>query len=135
RQPVYCIGATLPARRLWAASAAQPLLSVALLRRRGTAPDCAHIRLMRRHLVLFVRAPALGIGKRRLARDIGDVAAVRFERLMIALLLRRLGRDRRWLLRIAITPDGERRHARHWCRGVQAFAQGSGGLGLRMRRA
>ena len=45
---------------------------------------------MRRHLVLFVRAPALGIGKRRLARDIGDVAAVRFERLMIALLLRRL---------------------------------------------
>ena len=44
---------------------------------------------MRRHLVLFVRAPALGIGKRRLARDIGDVAAVRFERLMIALLLRR----------------------------------------------
>ena len=90
---------------------------------------------MRRHLVLFVRAPRLGRGKRRLARDIGDVATVRFERLMIALLLRRLGRDRRWLLRIAITPDGERRHARHWRRGVQAFAQGSGDLGLRMRRA
>ena len=31
-------------------------------------------------------------GKRRLAREIGDVATVRFERLMIALLLRRLAR-------------------------------------------
>ena len=50
---------------------------------------------MRRHLVLFVRAPQLGVGKRRLAREIGDVATVRFERLMIALLLRRLARDRR----------------------------------------
>ncbi len=35
---------------------------------------------MRRHLVLFVRAPELGHGKRRLAREIGDVATVRFER-------------------------------------------------------
>ena len=33
-----------------------------------------------RHLVLFVRAPRSGVGKRRLARDIGDVAALRFER-------------------------------------------------------
>jgi len=60
---------------------------------------------MRRHLVLFVRAPQLGRGKRRLAQEIGDVATVRFERLMLALLLRRLGRDRRWRLRIAVTPD------------------------------
>ena len=56
---------------------------------------------MRRHLVLFVRAPQLGGGKRRLAREIGDVATVRFERLMIALLLRRLARDSRWRLRLA----------------------------------
>ena len=48
---------------------------------------------MRRHLVLFVRAPSLGGGKRRLAREIGDVATVRFERLMVALLSRRLARD------------------------------------------
>ena len=72
---------------------------------------------MRRHLVLFVRAPALGHGKRRLARAIGDVAALGFERLMIARLLRRLGNDRRWQLRIALTPD-------HACRGP-----GSGGAG------
>jgi rSAM/selenodomain-associated transferase 1 len=90
---------------------------------------------MRRHVVLFVRAPRLGAGKRRLAREIGDVATVRFERLMIARLLRRLGRDRRWQLRIAVTPDMARGDARHWRRGVDATAQGSGDLGVRMRRA
>ncbi len=90
---------------------------------------------MRRHLVLFVRAPQLGVGKRRLAREIGDVATVRFERLMIALLLRRLARDRRWRLRIVVTPDKARHHARHWRRGIEAVGQGGGDLGVRMRRA
>ena len=90
---------------------------------------------MRRHLVLFVRAPQLGVGKRRLAREIGDVATVRFERLMIALLLRRLAHDRRWRLRIAVTPDKARHHARHWRRGIEAVGQGGGDLGVRMRRA
>jgi uncharacterized protein len=90
---------------------------------------------MRRHLVLFVRAPSLGGGKRRLAREIGDVATVRFERLMIALLLRRLAHDRRWRLRIAVTPDKARHHARHWRRGIEAVGQGGGDLGVRMRRA
>jgi uncharacterized protein len=90
---------------------------------------------MRRYLVLFVRAPVLGTGKRRLAREIGDVAAVRFERLMIALLLRRLAADRRWLLRIAVTPDQARHRARHWYRGVETVGQGHGDLGVRMRRA
>jgi uncharacterized protein len=90
---------------------------------------------MRRHLVLFVRAPQLGGGKRRLARAIGDVATVRFERLMIALLLRRLAQDKRWRLRIAVTPDKARRHAGHWHRGIEAVGQGGGDLGIRMRRA
>jgi uncharacterized protein len=90
---------------------------------------------MRRHLVLFVRAPELGHGKRRLAREIGDVATVRFERLMLALLLRRLAADRRWRLRIAVTPDKARRRARYWRRGVDVTGQGGGDLGVRMRRA
>jgi rSAM/selenodomain-associated transferase 1 len=91
--------------------------------------------MTRRHLVLFVRAPQLGSGKRRLAREIGDAATVRFERLMIALLLRRLAADRRWRLRIAVTPDKARHHARHWRRGIEAAGQGGGDLGVRMRRA
>jgi uncharacterized protein len=90
---------------------------------------------MRRHLVLFVRAAELGHGKRRLAREIGDVATVRFERLMLALLLRRLAADRRWRLRIAVTPDKARRRARYWRRGVDVTGQGGGDLGVRMRRA
>ena len=90
---------------------------------------------MHRHLVLFIRAPQLGFGKRRLAEDIGDVATVRFERLMLALLLRRLARDRRWRLRIAVTPDIACRQARHWRRGVEITGQGRGDLGIRMRRA
>jgi uncharacterized protein len=90
---------------------------------------------MRRHLLLFVRAAELGHGKRRLAREIGDVATVRFERLMLALLLRRLAADRRWRLRIAVTPDKARRRARYWRRGVDVTGQGGGDLGVRMRRA
>ena len=90
---------------------------------------------MHRRLILFVRAPVLGTGKRRLARAIGDIAAVRFERLMIALLLRRLARDPRWRLRIAVTPDKARRWARHWSGRVEAAGQGCGHLGVRMSRA
>jgi uncharacterized protein len=86
-------------------------------------------------LVLFVRAPRLGAGKRRLAREIGDVAAVRFERLMIALLLRRLGADRRWRLRIALTPDRARLGLRIRRRATEVTAQGQGDLGIRMERS
>lgn len=90
---------------------------------------------MRRYLILFVRAPAYGSGKRRLARDIGDSAALHFERLMLARLLRRLGRDRRWHLRIAVAPDRARQRRRLWPRGVPVIGQGGGDLGERMRRA
>ena len=79
--------------------------------------------------MLFFRVPRLGAGKRRLARDIGAVAAVGFERLVLAQSLRRLGRDRRWTLRLAVTPD---RGARRW---PSAMPQGAGDLGLRMQQA
>ena len=84
---------------------------------------------MRRHLVLFLRAPVLGTGKRRLAAEIGDVAALRFQRLMLARLMRRLGRDRRWRLRVALTPDRAR------LPGIVTVKQGHGDLGIRMQRA
>lgn len=83
---------------------------------------------MRPTLILFARAPRLGSGKSRLARDIGAVGALRFERLMLARSLRRLGRDRRWRLVLAITPDREARR-------LGAMPQGRGDLGTRMRRA
>ncbi len=90
---------------------------------------------MRRHLVLFVRAPQLGRGKRRLARAIGDVAALRFERMMMARLLRRLGRDRRWRLHIAVTPDRACTALRRRLPAAAVTPQGIGDLVARMSRA
>jgi hypothetical protein len=90
---------------------------------------------MQRHLVLFVRAPQFGAGKRRLARQIGDLAALRFERAMLGLLCRRLGDDRRWKLRLAVTPDRARHRRRLWPPGAVVTGQGEGDLGMRMRRA
>jgi uncharacterized protein len=90
---------------------------------------------MRPRLMLFVRAPALGQGKRRLARDLGDVAALRFERRMIARLLRRLAGDPRWRLQIAVTPDRACREAVRWRQRIKIAPQGDGDLGSRMRRA
>jgi len=91
--------------------------------------------MARGHLVLFVRAPSWGVGKRRLARDIGDAAALRFERTMLGLLTRRLGRNGRWRLRLAVTPDRAHRRARLWPQGVAIAGQGEGNLGDRMRHA
>ncbi|MBV9015981.1 MAG: DUF2064 domain-containing protein [Alphaproteobacteria bacterium] len=89
----------------------------------------------RRQLILFVRAPNYGSGKRRLAREIGDIAALRFERLMLMRLLRRLRRDGRWQLRVAVTPDRARHRKRLWPRGIPISGQGGGDLGVRMQRA
>jgi rSAM/selenodomain-associated transferase 1 len=83
-------------------------------------------------LIIFGRLPRLGTGKQRLARDIGAVAALRFERRMLARNLRRLGRDPRWKLRLAVTPDWT---ARQWPSRLKIVRQGTGDLGERMRRA
>ena len=91
--------------------------------------------MSRGSLVLFARAPRLGVGKRRLARDVGDLAAWRFERAMLDRLFRRLGHDRRWHFRLAVAPDSARRRARLWPRGVPIEPQGTGDLGARMHRA
>jgi rSAM/selenodomain-associated transferase 1 len=91
--------------------------------------------MTRQHLVLFARAPQLGVGKRRLAREAGDLAALRFERAMLALLSRRLGSDRRWTLRLAVTPDRAIARRRLWPRAAAIRPQGQGDLGVRMHRA
>lgn len=83
-----------------------------------------------RHLVIFARYPSLGRAKKRLARDIGAPQAVRFQRAMLALTLRRLARDRRWRTSIAITPDT----SGPWPAGLATLPQGGGDLGARMAR-
>ena len=81
---------------------------------------------------MFARAPRLGTVKRRLARQIGDRAALRFHQAMMRRLLRFLGRDRRFATVLAVTPD----HARsRWPACLPIVGQGRGDLGSRMARA
>ncbi|WP_439550894.1 TIGR04282 family arsenosugar biosynthesis glycosyltransferase [Falsiroseomonas sp.] len=83
-------------------------------------------------LVIFARAPRLGAVKRRLARGIGDRAALRFYVGQLTAVLRATARDRRWRTVIAATPD----HApARWPMPVPRVTQGRGDLGQRMARA
>lgn len=86
-------------------------------------------------VVVFARAPQLGAVKTRLAGDVGRLAAWRFHRRATATTLRRLGRDRRWRLVLALTPDRLAGRARLGPAGVARLPQGPGGLGPRMARA
>lgn len=85
---------------------------------------------MRHVCIVFARAPRLGAVKRRLARDIGDRAALRFHQATAAALLRGLARDRRYRTVLALTPDRARWHVP-----VPTVGQGRDGLGARMHRA
>ncbi len=87
-----------------------------------------------RHLVIMVRAPRLGAGKRRLARDLGALAAWRFQRAMLTRVLRRLARDPRWTTWLAVTPDRAACPAARWGTRARVIPQGAGGLGARMAR-
>ena len=83
-------------------------------------------------VVVFARAPRLGAVKRRLAREIGARAALRFHVATLTGLTRGLVADRRYRTVLAITPD--RARLRLPVR-VTRIPQGSGHLGVRMHRA
>jgi rSAM/selenodomain-associated transferase 1 len=87
---------------------------------------------MKKTVVVFARAPRLGTVKRRLARDIGDRAALRFHRNTLVCLLRALLAERRFQTVLALTPDGaaDRLPVR-----VTRIGQGRGDIGVRMDRA
>jgi rSAM/selenodomain-associated transferase 1 len=80
---------------------------------------------------IFTRAPRLGRGKRRLAREVGDRAALRFHVAVLHRLARALARERRVRVVLAVTPDGA--HVAG-LRGIARVGQGGGGLGARMAR-
>jgi uncharacterized protein len=81
---------------------------------------------------VFARVPRLGTVKRRLAREVGDRAALRFHQAMLRRLLRLLARDRYFATAIAATPDSARTR---WPVRLPVVGQGIGGLGARMARA
>ena len=84
----------------------------------------------RQHLVLFARQPRYGVGKRRLAADVGNLEALRFARGSLDRLRRTLGSDPRWTLWLAVSPD----RPTGWAATAQVIAQGPGDLGVRLSR-
>ena len=88
-----------------------------------------------RHLIIFVKAPALGRVKRRLAAEIGAVPAWVFYRRNVQAVVRRLGRDPRWRTWMAITPEDMVAVGRWWPTAPARMGQGRGDLGRRMDRA
>jgi uncharacterized protein len=87
---------------------------------------------VRNVVVVFARAPRLGAVKRRLARDIGQRAALRFHMCTLTRLLRALLADPRFRTVLAVTPDGARFRLPFQ---VERIEQGRGDLGARMHRA
>lgn len=92
----------------------------------------------RRHLVIFGRRPHFGVGKRRLAVQIGEAAAWRFQRAALATLSRTLSSDPRWTLWLCLTPDapiGSGAQGNELSQGNgNELSQGNGNLGARLTR-
>jgi uncharacterized protein len=83
----------------------------------------------------MAKSPCLGRVKRRLGRDIGDVAATSFYRHCLSHAVLRLAQDRRWRTVLAVDPD-RAVAAGVWpsCKGIVLLPQGKGDLGRRMQR-
>ncbi len=80
----------------------------------------------------MTKAPVCGAVKTRLSREIGAVAAVAFQRILTAALLREVARDPRFRTALSVSPDAGA-YASCWDR-TPRFGQGRGGLGQRMQR-
>ncbi len=87
-------------------------------------------------LLVMAKAPRVGVGKSRLAADVGRVEAWRINRALHALTLR-VACDPRWRTLLCVTPDAAilLDLPGVWPRGLPRCAQGAGDLGARLARA
>jgi len=87
----------------------------------------------RQRLVVFVKEPAAGRVKTRLARGLGVARATGFYRHATRTTLTRLAADPRWQTVLAVAPDAALA-SRAWPAGIERGGQGGGDLGARMQR-
>jgi hypothetical protein len=87
----------------------------------------------RPRLVLFVKEPAAGRVKTRLARGLGPARATAFYRHATAIAVARLSGDPRWQTVLAVAPDAALA-SRAWSPALDRVAQGGGDLGDRLDR-
>lgn len=86
-------------------------------------------------LIVMAKAPRVGVGKQRLARDIGKTETWRINRALHAATLR-AALDLRWRTLLCVTPDQAVSEAINvWPPSVARIAQGGGDLGARLARA
>lgn len=86
-------------------------------------------------LLLFLKEPRPGRVKTRLGAGIGMTGAAWWFRHQAERTIRRLGRDPRWRLVLAVSPDAEGLASRVWPAPLARWPQGRGDLGARMARA
>ena len=97
---------------------------------RRLAPSCSFAQ----HLIIMAKRPVAGAVKRRLARGIGDAAALRFYRTTLTHTVLRLAADARWRTYLAVTPDrAVTAHCWPAVRNLTRVPQGEGDLGVRMQ--
>jgi glycosyltransferase A (GT-A) superfamily protein (DUF2064 family) len=84
-------------------------------------------------VIVMVKAPLPGRVKSRLSSRIGSTEALRFYRVTTAKTIRKVARDTRWQLALAVAPDNHI-GSRFWPANVPRLPQGAGGLDQRMYR-
>lgn len=82
------------------------------------------------HLILFARAPVYGAVKQRLAKDIGEQAALEFYRETLSSLIHRL-QSGPWELHVSVATVGDEQHPVF--QALPTTVQPEGDLGFRMR--
>jgi rSAM/selenodomain-associated transferase 1 len=85
-----------------------------------------------KRLIIMAKSPVAGRVKRRLRREIGDVAATSFYRNSLTHIVLRLAFDRRWRTILAV--DGGDSLAMPLRKKLASLPQGKGDLGRRMHR-
>lgn len=94
----------------------------------------AHATRATPHLAVFLRAPRLGQVKTRLAREIGDEAALEVYRGLAEHQLVRVPTG--WAVDVCYTPDGAGAEMRAWLGERRTYSpHGDGDLGVRLARA